>query len=73
MPRKGRAKDVRKREKVAVETEEMLAQHQALLELYGTEQPREQDSFSLAQPSPFKFVPSVASDQTGCESRVKTR
>lgn len=46
---------------VPEEVLELMKAHYDLLEKYGEIAPGEEDTFSLAQPSPLKFVPSIAS------------
>ncbi|MFP5204167.1 MAG: hypothetical protein ACLGSH_02290 [Acidobacteriota bacterium] len=46
---------------------ELMETHQKLVGDYGTVV-REEDSYSLAQPSPLKFVPSIASGDIPIES-----
>lgn len=44
------------------ETLDLMEMHRQLMELNGFAFAQEQDTYSLAQPSPFRFVPSVASN-----------
>ncbi len=46
------------------ETLELIEAHRRLIATYGTETVQEDDTYSLAQPSPFRFVPTVASNKT---------
>jgi hypothetical protein len=41
-----------------------MEMHRQLTALDGIEFAQEQDTYSLAQPSPFRFVPMIASNQT---------
>jgi hypothetical protein len=43
---------------------ELIEAHRNLVAMYGCDPAREEDSYSLAQPSPFRFVPTIASNQT---------
>ena len=46
------------------ETARLIEMHRELMGPDGIEFAREQDTYSLAQPSPFRFVPMIASNQT---------
>jgi hypothetical protein len=46
------------------ETLSLMEMHRQLTALDGIEFAQEQDTYSLAQPSPFRFVPMIASNQT---------
>ena len=46
------------------ETLELIETHRQLALNYGSELAQENDSYSLAQPSPYRYVPTVASNQT---------
>ena len=46
------------------ETIDLVEAHRLLMETYGYELAREDDTFSLAQPSPFRYVPTIASNHT---------
>lgn len=43
---------------------DLVEAHRLLMEMYGYELAQEHDTFSLAQPSPLRYVPTVASNQT---------
>lgn len=45
------------------ETLNLMELHRRLTELEGFTYAQEHDAYSLAQPSPFRFVPSVASNR----------
>jgi len=45
------------------ETLNLMELHHQLTEVDGFTYAQEQDAYSLAQPSPFRFVPSVASNR----------
>lgn len=47
---------------------ELMEAHQRLVGEVAALLAREEDTYSLAQPSPFKFVPSVASGNVAVES-----
>ena len=44
---------------------DLVEQHQQLIATYALQVAPETDSYSLAQPSPYRFVPSIASNRTG--------
>lgn len=48
----------------AEETLDLVEQHRQLIALYGLTVAQEQDTYSLAQPSPFRFVPAITSNGT---------
>ena len=43
---------------------ELMEAHRKLMAMYGYIPAREEDTYSLAQPSPFRFVPTIASNRT---------
>ncbi len=43
---------------------ELMEAHRQLIATYGVDIAQEEDTYSLAQPSPFRFVPTIATDQT---------
>jgi hypothetical protein len=43
---------------------ELMEAHRSLVETYGYEPAQEADTFSLAQPSPFRYVPTIATNHT---------
>ena len=45
------------------ETVKLMEMHRQLTAPEGFSYAQEQDAYSLAQPSPFRFVPSVASNR----------
>ena len=42
---------------------DLMEVHRYLVALYGAAPAQESDSYSLAQPSPLRFVPTLASNQ----------
>lgn len=46
----------------AEEPLDLMEMHRQLVEQGGFAYAQEQDTYSLAQPSPFRFVPSIASN-----------
>ena len=46
------------------EIEDLVEAHRLLTEAYGYGLAQENDAFSLAQPSPFRYVPTIASNHT---------
>ena len=53
--------------KIDDQTKEWMEWHAAMVR--STETPQQQDKWSLAQPSPFPFVPSITTDCTTIEQR----
>jgi hypothetical protein len=47
------------------ETIQLIELHRQLIALHNLQAAREDDAYSLAQPSPFRFVPSIASNGAG--------
>jgi hypothetical protein len=45
------------------DAEALMEAHRLLLAAYTYGLAQEQDTYSLAQPSPYRFVPSIASNQ----------
>lgn len=51
----------------ALEHEDILVlieAHRKLVSSFGIDAGREEDTYSLAQPSPYRFVPTIAASQT---------
>lgn len=46
------------------ETLKLMEMHRQLTVLNGFVYAQEHDTYSLAQPSPFRYVPTIASNQT---------
>jgi len=44
---------------------ELIDLHRQLIALNSLQPARENDTYSLAQPSPFRYVPSIASNGAG--------
>jgi hypothetical protein len=49
----------------AAEAQTLIDLHRSLIEVDTFGLAQEKDTYSLAQPSPFRFVPSVASNGAG--------
>lgn len=47
------------------ETIELIELHRQLIAFHSLQPAQEDDTYSLAQPSPFRFVPSIASNGAG--------
>lgn len=43
---------------------ELIEAHRKLMTMYGCVPAQEDDTYSLAQPSPFRFIPTIASNRT---------
>lgn len=56
-------------EREVIDVQELMNAHSALIRSTAAEH----DTFSLAQPSPFKYVPSITTNRTSYTSEDPTR